>query len=299
MKRLLILGRQRAGEKNDVKTLALALAEQTGSVEINYGFFEDIVAVISNQSISFELITDNQNLDLNNFDHIILLGWSHSRIYTDLATAIAKFYNAAGAEIWNSELIEARSMTKLSQLVIAAMNNITIAKSVFSMRAELMQAAISGRLQYPLILKDAQASRGRNNYLINSKEQLSQKLPDGNTYLAQQFIENEHFDFRIIVAANRPILCIKRSGLTGSHLNNTSAGGQAELIDLETLPKELIDKSITIAKLFKRELCGVDFIQQKRTGRMILLEVNMTPQLVSGSFVDAKIKALAETISEG
>ena len=189
MKRLLILGRQRAGEKNDVKTLALALAKQTGSVEINYGFFEDIVAVISNQSISFELITDNQNLDLNNFDHIILLGWSHSRIYTDLATAIAKFYNAAGAEIWNSELIEARSMTKLSQLVIAAMNNITIAKSVFSMRAELMQAAISGRLQYPLILKDAQASRGRNNYLINSKEQLSQKLPDGNTYLAQQFIE--------------------------------------------------------------------------------------------------------------
>jgi D-alanine-D-alanine ligase-like ATP-grasp enzyme len=66
---------------------------------------------------------------------------------------------------------------------------------------------------------------------------------------------------------------------------------------MEDVPADLADKATKIAKRFSRELCGIDFMLDLKTNDYIFLEVNATPQLVSGVFIDRKLAAIAKAIT--
>lgn len=300
MKRVLFIGRRHAGEKNDVRLLAEAVSKQSNRVDIEYGFFEEIVLTISNTDLSAYINRDNQRLDILSYDTLILIGWSHSKVYSDLAGAVAQLAKSKKINVWNSELYNERSMTKVSQMVRAALNNLAIPKTVFSLDSQVLQLQSEG-LGYPLVLKDAEASRGRKNYLIRSSAEhieVLQKNPV-TPFIAQEYIKNDHSDYRIFVSAGQPALAIKRTGNAGTHLNNISAGAQAELIDLAKLPKRAIKDTVTVTRIFNRELCGVDFIENQSTGELIFLEVNLTPQIMNGAFAKEKVAAISKSLEKG
>lgn len=298
MKRVLFIGRRHAGEKNDVGLLAEAIAKHTQGLVVEYGFFEDVGLLISNENIFARLMGERQ-LTLEDFDVLVLIGWSHERIYADLAGALAVFAKSKNIEVWNTELCTTRSMTKVSQMMRAAFNGISIPKTAFSLDKKILGRLIDENMDYPLVLKDAQASRGRHNYLIEAEKDKALLLEKTKNiyFLAQEFIENDHSDLRILIAGAKPVLCIKRIGLSGSHLHNVSVGARAELVDMTTLPQALKDDAEKVARIFKRELAGADFIKD-RSGRFIFLEVNLTPQIVNGVFVDEKVKAIAKTLRD-
>ena len=43
----------------------------------------------------------------------------------------------------------------------------------------------------------------------------------------------------------------------------------------------------------QREIAGIDVIQDRKTKKWYVLEVNNSPQIRSGAFVDEKLKAVA------
>jgi len=50
--------------------------------------------------------------------------------------------------------------------------------------------------------------------------------------------------------------------------------------------------------LLKREVAGVDVVQDKQTGLWYCLEVNDSPQLTTGAYVDEKQAAFAKFIED-
>lgn len=300
MKKVLILGRKTTKEKNDVAALVQALSRYSDKdMSVHFSYFENTLVICDHTKTTFKAIVDTKECALEDFDLVIQIGWSHDRLYSDLAHVIARQAAALSVDIWNSELINARSMTKLSQLTRTLALGIPIPKTIFSLNKRLLLKAFDeSGLEFPVIAKDPTASRGRRNYLIADRVNLKKILAKPDPLLLQSFIENDSSDIRIITAEGKPVFAFSRIGNNGSHLNNISAGGKAEIIKMDKLPKKLVDYSIRITQEFDRELCGIDFMFDTRHNRFVFLEVNLTPQLVNGVFVSEKMQAVARAIRE-
>ncbi|HJP80896.1 MAG TPA: hypothetical protein VJ841_00670 [Candidatus Saccharimonadales bacterium] len=296
MKRILILGRRNAGEKNDARLLAEAIGRHAEVAAVHGAYFEDVVIETEKGSNQAFIHSGGIVENLGSYQVVILINWSFHRLYTDLAHSLALIASRSGVEVWNSELINARSASKVSQMVRLSYEDVAIPRTYFSLTPSLLEG-YSDTLGSPFIAKDPLASRGRSNHLCRDWKELSQRLEPGVSYLLQEFIPNDASDLRMFVARGEPVLGIVRRGSGETHLTNVSQGAAAELVDLKTLPESLIEATKRIAAHFNRELCGIDFMKNTETGEYVFLEINTTPQIVNGVFVEEKASALAQILT--
>lgn len=238
--------------------------------------------------------------DIREFDGIFQLGWFKSKLLEDLALSVGTYATAKGIPCLNTEAIHTRSRTKLSQYVIGALENIPMTPFVFSANPdELVNGIAAAGLPYPLIVKAIMASRGKDNYLVHTDVELSAVVhnqPDV-PFIVQTFVPNDG-DYRLIVMGDSVRFAMHRRATGDSHINNTSQGGQASSVDLQTVDQMMLADAVKIAKLLRREVTGVDMIIHKETGKYYLLEANNMPQLSTGSMVSEKLQALDSYLNE-
>ena len=294
MKKILILCRRDDRPDYDqIDTYRNAL----GSIETKnayvYGEFEEIVFRFDGKTLQ---ITHGLE-DICVYDGIFLIGWFKTKMLEDAALAVAVYARHHGVKLFNTEALYTRSRSKLSQYVIAALNNIPITPFLFCMDSKIMEDKVKEwGFGYPLIMKAVQASRGNDNYLVNSSNEaveIARKTDslDGPWFVLQGFVPNKG-DLRMIVMNDMVKYVIHRRSLSGSHLNNTSKGGEARAINPTDLPEDVIKNAIKIAHLLRREITGVDMIQHSESGKYYLLEVNNMPQMATGSLVEEKMRTL-------
>ena len=145
-------------------------------------------------------------------------------------------------------------------------------------------------------MKKRGASRGADNFLIESKQELIEALEQNRRqFLVQRYVPNDG-DLRVIVMNGEVVRVIKRHRVEGSHLSNTSQGAKADIIDVSEMTPQIIDMSIKASYVCNREITGVDVMINTENGDPIILEVNNMPQLVSGAFVEEKVKALHDSL---
>jgi glutathione synthase/RimK-type ligase-like ATP-grasp enzyme len=116
-------------------------------------------------------------------------------------------------------------------------------------------------------------------------------------YIAQRFIANDGY-IRLLVTGREVALAIKRVPSASenplkAHLNQPRGGANASLLALDEIPPHVQDIGIRAAAVMKREIAGIDIIQDRTTKKWYVLEVNNAPQIRSGTFVDEKLKAVA------
>lgn len=153
---------------------------------------------------------------------------------------------------------------------------------------------------FPLILKADVGRKGHDNFLVKSKNELRDILEENKDidFVIQPFIENDG-DYRFLVMGSEVRLAFKRSGdKTKTHLNNTSSGASVEKLDLESVPKEVISLAKRAAAVDRLSVAGVDLIEDKLSNSWYVLEVNMSPQLITGEFGSEKTEAYAKMIEE-
>lgn len=295
-KQILILSRRDERPNFDTSySMAKKLDAQTSlDVEYSASFLEDLCFYFDGQSLK---VTDTlNNRDLSFYDACFMIGWFKTRKLEDLALSAAIYLEACGKKVLNSEVLKNRSRSKLSQLVFAALNNVKTTEFLAINDINQLENFLKiTKLNYPFIAKSASASRGDNNFLVKSYEELYkivESLPT-KIVLLQEFIPNDG-DLRVIVMGGEVRLVIKRTSVNDSHLNNTSQGGKAEVVNIQEQDNEMLNQSVTISKLLGRDITGVDMIQHKGTGEYYMLEVNNMPQLSTGSFVDEKAVVLNE-----
>lgn len=298
MKKILILGSRNSGEKNDARIIAERVGSDD-SLDAKLVYWEDLVFVVSTGRVEV-WFADEKFLPAD-IALVIAVGWYKSGkqlIYRDIAFSFALLLKEYGVPFWNSEMVQQRSISKLSTMVQLALAGIAVPSTVASLTLDY---AVGRMKKYPYIAKAASASRGESNYLVASADDEVQLRKDEvQLFLLQDYLENDH-DLRVICFGGEPSLVLRRSRGEGAttHLNNTSQGGAAGWIDVHEVSTQILTYCQKISKITGRELAGIDLIPD--AGSPIgysCLEVNAIPQLTSGTDVDRKMKALVHTLRQ-
>ncbi|HSX27861.1 MAG TPA: ATP-grasp domain-containing protein [Candidatus Saccharimonadales bacterium] len=193
--------------------------------------------------------------------------------------------------------------SKFTETAYLALAEIPVPLTIFLPRgqAEFVNAATEGQFSLPCIVKDTRGNKGRDNHLVSTWADARHlvETDSGQEFVLQQYIPAEG-DYRFVVLGGEIAVVIHRLGSNDSHLNNTSQGATGTLItDWQTRFSAAcladVQKAVT---LLQRDTAGVDVIIDRATGQHYILEVNSSPQLLSGAAVPEKAAALQKYLRE-
>lgn len=275
-------------------------------------FFKEVSKKLSNTTFTLAAFDDlefyiNQGTvqivvngrDIDSFDMVYFKDYL-KRI--SIAVAAAHYLETREVTYFDESVLDHAQANKLFQYVLLCDNNIPIPNTLYKDTVKLRKSykELTDKLGSPFVLKDIFSDKGTNNYLIQNKtkfDTVMKKVPSDVRYIAQAFIPNDE-DYRILVLGKRIKLIIKRQRKSGSssHLNNTSVGSVATLVDQRSIPYSIKQLSIEAAVLMRRSVAGVDMVKDKTTDTWYCLEVNASPQIVSGAFIEEKRQVFAEFI---
>ena len=294
MKKVLLIARARTPETNQkadvfADNIRNILVDdiKVENCEISELFFE-----IDRENIS--IYHPQKKFDLREFDLVII---RHVGKYWVEAHAITQYCEHFGIRYTDTYLNRLLLDNKLSTEFLLWSNGITQwPRTMYGPTHELMRRL--PELGDKAILKDNEGSKGRLNFVVSSSEEISEIIEQnpGKKFILQEFIPNDG-DLRVLVMNGQVPMVIRRSSAGSSHLNNTSQGGQAEIIQTEQVSLEVMKTCIKAAELTKLQVAGVDVIYDLRNKDFFLLEVNNAPQISSGSFVKEKSIAYANMIA--
>lgn len=298
MKKIVVVGSLDSGSKNDPHIIVEALGAK--GLDVQLVEWEELVFDVAKNDVSIRC--GGKEMSEIAPELVIAVGWYRSGKesgYRDVALAMAAYLEHHGIKFWNSEMLQQRSGAKLSCLVKLALAGIDVTPTRFSLRGKHVVPSDSDA--YPVVIKASAASRGRSNYLVENVDIALELLNDApNGMLVQPFMQNDH-DIRVILVNGSAALVLKRQRQEGpgSHMNNTSQGGTAEWLDLESVDSNILTISCKIGKVMNREMAGIDLIPDDNAEfGYSCLEVNALPQLTSGFDTETKLSAFAEVIKQ-
>lgn len=192
--------------------------------------------------------------------------------------------------------------TKAHQAMLLAGHGITQPKMIMMSHPHWQPRfdEVTTKLGLPFVFKDNAGLKGRNNFLIKSHAEYKKaiKITQELQMIAQQFIPNEGY-YRLIIFGKKLAFAMYRPiDQASSHLYKRSRDGAPALVSETQLPSEAIKMCLSAAELLKIEVAGVDMVADKEKGLWYCLEVNNSPQLAGGAFVDEKLTATSKYFIE-
>jgi glutathione synthase/RimK-type ligase-like ATP-grasp enzyme len=293
MKKVLILtSKVMSGKKPTYLTEAAFHAKLTGMLE---GQLEVTMAtlpeLIYQTGTRTRIWHPTAGYDVADFDAVVVRKVGR---YQELAIAVAHYVHSKDIPFSDSYLL-ASGNGKLACAFIRALRGLPVPETLYGPTEQLLAHNL---VAFPSIVKADIAQAGGDNYYVKDSgeyRQIHERHRD-DMMVTQPYIPNDG-DYRILVMNYKPVLAILRQKAAGSHLNNTSMGGQAHLVDLSTLQKGLLRSAVQASRVEKLQVAGVDIMVDATKGHHTILEVNRAPQIPSGTFIDEKIAAYADFLT--
>lgn len=276
------------------------LAAQVEEARVLYTTYDDISCLVKSGTVT--MIDQKNQIDLKD---VALVHFKNWMLDAEQAATIVFYLKCHSVAFYNSEVDSGLAGGKIAQMCRLAMIGVPVPDTFFAKRESLSQIFASGNLpngfQLPLILKADNGSKGEDNYLIKSfrkgQEILASTDPDKD-FVLQNYIPNEG-DYRFLfMGLDEPPMVFLRRGVSGSHLNNTSQGGQGSLVPAKEIPKEYVQLARRSAEALSREICGVDILVDSVTQKAYILEVNSTPAIATGYALERKVAKFASFLTE-
>jgi len=238
------------------------------------------------------------NCDLSGFDFVHLRNVDKSVNLLDYARAITAYVHYHGHKMVE-EADKGLAIGKLSQMVLFALNDLPVPKTVASWHGKALEELTLNNVSFPIVVKANNAMKGGDNHLVTSPEELRNVLENnpGQQYVVQECIPNDG-DYRVLFGGySHEPLVFKRLRIEGSHLSNTSKGAEPVRHSANELG-EGYTIALQAAKTVGREFTGVDIMQNQVTRQWVLLEANANPALSMGAFLDEKTHLYSRMINE-
>lgn len=265
---------------------------QSDDIVVEWFHYHDVRIDFAPGSVDVRILRTGEQLAAYDF----ILFKSYKR-YAEQATTIAAYLDETNVPYVCSELRSYLPTSKLTEAVRLARHNLPIAQTLYMAKKAFLlhYDEVVETLGVPFIFKTIDGKGGSDNYLIHDRAELEECLQHAQSeeWIAQRFIENE-YDLRILVVGKEIRLVIERRRGEGTHLNNTSQGAQATLLEPAALPEKEAQLALEAAAVMGREIAGVDLMYETGTGRPIILEVNASPQVATGAFTDEKLGVYCE-----
>lgn len=275
----------------DDKYSSITQALSNNDVVVSACSYKDLCFTINGHKSSITCHTTED--DIKEFSKIIVLATSPEHFENYIFSALSCYCHKYNIPLIDDEF--SNTDGKLYALWRFWEKDIPVAKTIFGptdfMAEKLTELGGSG------ILKSVKGTKGKDNYIVHSADELHQIINDNpkKRFILQNFIPNDG-DWRIILVNFEPKLAIYRSSHGKDYRNNTSLGGDAKLVPLEDVDPEIIKLAVSASKALNIKLAGADIIQNNKTNDYTVLEVNRTPQLITGAFVDEKQKIIQNLI---
>ncbi len=280
-KRILILGGRTTdiGESELMAGYATFFTEGLADTTASFAHFDDLSFVIAPDE--FKIFDHRNDSDVAGYDLVILRG--KIRANSELAYCVSRYCTVNNISFFN-DYTPYRPSSKVSQAVTFYELGVAFTKTIYAMDLAILRQMIGAELQLPFILKDSYGSHGNDNYLVRTFAELEEILQGSSDkkFIAQEFFPN-NCDYRVLCVGEETLI-IRRRANDGSHLNNTSQGGTAEIVDASFFPPKSLQQAHAIASELKMGIAGVDLLFNDETGEYAFLEVNSQPQLNSGAF---------------
>jgi len=281
MKKILILYPGETATKHGIfEGFAADMQKILGEgTEVLFSTLRKILFDISNAGVV--VLDTKNNVDLGEYDLVVfaLVGRSF-----DVASAVAMYLKNNGVRFVDSYIGHAMPDNKLNSTLLQVYAGNPVPRTIYG-PVEAM-AERMGELGEKVVCKDVLGKKGRNNYLVSSVDEL-RSIVEANgdvNFVMQQFVPNDG-DLRVLVLDGKVGLVLERRGSGKTHLNNTSVGGMAEIVEVSDEVKKIAESG---AKVEKLEVAGVDVIVDKNTGKPYILEVYREPQMATGTFLEEK-----------
>lgn len=293
MKKVLILFNYRQNKLYDNSVLVKSLASHVGAqVEFYQGAIKELTVRADSGGL---VIWDEMNgRDLADYDLVIFRLWYQN---PEKAAAAARYLQQHKIRFFDSDVAEADHISKLHELTVLVSAGLPIIDTLLASPQRLLTAMREQALPVPWVMKDIYGRKGQLNFLIRDEQDLARVLEEHPKiiFMAQPYIPNKG-DLRLFVIGGKVHFAIERKRKTDvTHLNNISQGARSRFIELGELPDECKRLAEAASIALKREIAGVDLLIEEESGRVLILEVNSQPDLVS-SFEAEKIKSLADFI---
>ena len=244
-------------------------------------------------------ITDLRGeIRLKDFDVVHIAGWQPE---PDMGYVFAHVLKQRNMPFVGKTALELYPRSKVGEMVRLVLSDTPYPKSFYTCDNTKLTAMWNWAherhgLEFPVVVKASTASKGDDNYLVRSREELTAlPLNPDYRYLMQECIANER-DYRVLVLGGKVELVIQRTRQNDdTHLNNTSQGAVAEVVELSGLPAHLSDTAVAAARALGREdIAGVDILIDREKGDLYVLEVNKTPHMSLGAenVIEHKLHAL-------
>lgn len=132
-----------------------------------------------------------------------------------------------------------------------------------------------GLLEYPVVIKPVHGSSAQGVAYLADESQ-ARKHHSWDWQVAESYIENDG-EWRVFVIGGVATGAMKKIAATGRKFNLVGPGATVLSEDDDNVRDEIYDLATKAASLFHTELNGVDIVRDKRTGRLYIFEVNVSP----------------------
>lgn len=215
--------------------------------------YEDIMITIGEDQETCTFYIDSEPRDITEFDLIYI----HGAGGQELRPLVASIADIEGIPFLNHENINTQFISKAGQYLRFKRASLPIPLTMVGypkvLRKALMNTGFSQQ-----IIKLASGSNGRDNFLINTKDNMD-GCDENSVYVMQPFITND-FDYRVIVGGEKVLLSYKRSrDKSRTHVNNVHQGGAREFTE-SPLPTHIENLAIKASIAVDREISGVDIL---------------------------------------
>ena len=273
------------------KHASLAESLSDDDVVASVHLCDDLCFCLDGEATTATCFSTNENI--REFAKIIILS-TPEHFKNHALSALACYCRKYGIPLYDD--VFTNTSGKLYALSRFWENGIPFAKTFFGPTDYLARILANGNAEN-WILKTTHGAKGRDNYLIHSEQELLNIINNNSDiqFILQEYIPNKG-DWRIIVINYEPKLAIYRSSSNGDHRNNTSVGGAAKLVPLEEVDSQIIGLAIAASKALDIKIAGADIMQDSQSGNYTVLEVNRTPQLATGAFIDEKTEIIQNLI---
>lgn len=246
--------------------------------------------------------TKNDLLSLSEYDlTYIKTHWKQP----ELASALAQYLDYKKRPYVDREVGNYASRSKLSEMMKLTSQSIPVPRSYIGGVDTLIKnrKLIIDNLQFPLILKNVASDKGKNNYYIENEQTFVKQLElsdASDIFVAQLYVPNEGY-YRLNIFGSEVAMGVYRSSVTNDnplkrHLNKPAGSANANLLELDKVPVDALELAVRAAFCMNRQIAGVDILQNKDTKEWYVLEVNNSPQIRTGPFLEEKKKAFANYI---
>lgn len=165
-------------------------------------------------------------------------------------------------------------LDKFSQYLLFSSNHLPTPTTQYIGNLASFSYFINSDLRFPLILKDIHGSLGKEVYLVNKQDEISNilKKNTNNEFLLQEVLGNRE-DVRVLVLDGIVLGGMLKKAGEGEFRTNIAQGGYTEKIDLS---EEISNIAIEATKLVNLTFSGIDIIIHEN--KPYILEINFIPQ---------------------